>query len=98
MSPKNKINFIIGLFSISLVGIFFLVVATKNWMKYSEPIEEKNIQLGIYQATDYPVDGKKSYYYKIVGDVKYSAGNWPNTKSEILRSDTILVLHDCTFD
>jgi len=98
MKTKSKVNSIIFLTIALIAGLVAVIGATKNWMKYSVPVDVKNVELGIYPAQDYPVDGNKSYFYKVTADIKYSAGNWPDVDKKILKSDTILLLHDCSHD
>lgn len=98
MKSKTKINLIIIAAIFIVVAMIYGFIDTKKWMSYSNPVEAKNIEVGIFEARDYPIDGKKSYYYKVVSNIKYSQDTWPNIKEEIIKSDTLLLLHDCSSD
>lgn len=98
MKTKAKINAIVVLIICSIIGAVSLITNAVNWQKYSEAVEVKNVELGLYEARDYAVNGTQTHYYKVVGDVKYVQDAWPNIKMEVLKTDTLLVLHDCLSD
>jgi hypothetical protein len=81
-----------------IAATIYMVTITKKWNSYSNPVVEQHIILGIYPAQDYPIDGTKSYYYEVMADVKYTKDTWPSIKQEIMKSDTLLLLHDCSGD
>lgn len=98
MKTKYKINLIIIAALSLVVAMIYLFNLTNDWRKYHDPLVEKNVILGIYEANDYPLEGNTRYYYQVKGDVRYSRDTWPDVKMEVLKSDTLLLLHNCASD
>lgn len=98
VNTRTKIHILIVAAVIFIVATIFLSSEIGDWNKYSNPTTVKNVRLGLYPANDYAIEGTSSYYYLVVADVRYTRGTWPKTNSEILKSDTLLVLHNCSGD
>jgi len=81
-----------------VAAIIYAFNTTIEWNKYSRPITEKNVILGTYFAEDYAIDGKLAHYYQIRAEVKYSQASWPKVDMQVMKSDTILLLHNCSGD
>ena len=96
MSSKVKINVLVLSLVVLIMAAVFILVKAAVWSKYPMPITEKNVVISIQQAYDYPVDGKITYYYEVKADIRRSRGNWPFMKEEVLKSDTLLLLHNCS--
>lgn len=98
MKTKNKINLIIIAAMLCVAAMIYVLNTTIVWNKYSRPITEKNVILGTYFAEDYAIDGTLAHYYQIRAVVKYSQASWPKVDMQVLKSDTILLLHNCSGD
>ncbi len=96
MSSKLKINLMVIFGIISFMGIIYLITVTNTWMHYGK-VNVKN-EVDIYPANDYPISGSKEYFYEVKTTVEYSSGSWPMINEKIVKSDTLLLLHDCSGD
>ena len=97
---KTKINFIIIATISFIMAMIFVFVKTKKWESYETPQSINHVSLGYWKAEDMPEiqNGRNttSYYYEVIADVVYSQDTWPSIKTEYVKSDTILLLHDCS--
>lgn len=98
VNTKIKIHGMIIAAVLIITAMIYMVIITKKWNSYSTPVVSQHVIIGIYPAQDYPIDGTKSFYYQVIADIKYSKGTWPYTNQEIIKSDTLLLLHDCVGD
>jgi hypothetical protein len=98
VNTKTKIHSIIAAAVLFITAAIFVLVKTNEWNGYSNPVVKQHIVVSICPAQDYYVDGTKSYYYEVMADVKYTQGTWPSVNEEILKSDTLLMLHSCSGD
>lgn len=96
---KTKINFIIIATILFIMAMIYIFVKTKNWESYEIPQSKNHVSLGYWKAQDLPETqngrSKISYYYEVIADVVYSQDTWPSIKTEYVKCDTILLLHDC---
>jgi hypothetical protein len=98
MNSRIKIHLIIVAAVLFIAATIYMVSVTRKWNSYSTPVTENHIQLYLDRAEDYSIDRTVSYYYQVIADVRYSQDTWPNIKEEILKSDTLLLQHNCTGD
>jgi len=92
---KTKINILlicIGLF------IFYFVWGIKIVSQWTAIKANPHVKVEIIERCK--ADGYKNvnhyqYYYAVQADVKYSAGMWPFVNREIIKTDTLLMLHRC---